>query len=180
MWHLASLGRVLDECEFPGFSGTFKMLRLPVIRFASLRSRCSAIPRLQSARFVPLVATVCTATSLELVTRCLLPGSCRGNGRASQVPGEPQYSSAHVLRPRPDGDACPNRIARAAPAKKKTKAPTHIHFRGSIAWLLNSLSTLRSADYSGPTQDSLPTAGKALPGGFAPLGSYERFQIINA
>ena len=35
-------------------------------------------------------------------------------------------------------------------------------FRRSIAWLSDSLSTLRSADYSNNTQDSLPVAGQAL------------------
>ena len=35
-------------------------------------------------------------------------------------------------------------------------------FRRSIAWLSDSLSTLRSADYSNATQDSLPVAGQAL------------------
>ena len=45
------------------------------------------------------------------------------------------------------------------PLKRERKLRREFLFRGSIAWLLNSLSTLRSADYSGPTQDSLPTAG---------------------
>ena len=40
-------------------------------------------------------------------------------------------------------------------------------FRCSIAWLSDSLSTLRSADYSNPTQDSLPAAGQALPDGLS-------------
>ena len=35
-------------------------------------------------------------------------------------------------------------------------------FRRSIALLSDSLSTLRSADYSSTTQDSLPVAGQAL------------------
>ncbi len=35
-------------------------------------------------------------------------------------------------------------------------------FRRSIAWLSDSLSTLRNADYSNTTQDSLPVAGQAL------------------
>ena len=35
-------------------------------------------------------------------------------------------------------------------------------FRRSIALLSDSLSTLRSADYSNTTQDSLPVAGQAL------------------
>ena len=45
------------------------------------------------------------------------------------------------------------------PLKRKRKLRRKFLFRGSIAWLLNSLSTLRSAGYPGPTQDSLPAAG---------------------
>ena len=37
--------------------------------------------------------------------------------------------------------------------------------RSSIAWLTDSLFTLRSADYSNTTQNSLPVAGQALPDG---------------
>ena len=44
---------------------------------------------------------------------------------------------------------------------KKQRLPRQA-FRSSIAWLSDSLSTLRSADYSNPTQDSLPVAGQAL------------------
>lgn len=40
-------------------------------------------------------------------------------------------------------------------------------FRRSIALLSDSLSTLRSADYSNTTQDSLPVAGQALLGGLS-------------
>jgi len=51
-------------------------------------------------------------------------------------------------------------------------------FRGSITRPWYSLSTLRSAGYPDTTQDSLPAAGLALPGGFGyPQGSIERFQI---
>src|SRR5262249_57974207 len=35
-------------------------------------------------------------------------------------------------------------------------------FRRSIAWLSGSLSTLRSAGYPRPTQDSLPAVGQTL------------------
>ena len=50
------------------------------------------------------------------------------------------------------------------------------YFRGSVAWLPDSLSTLRSAGYPDTTQDSLPAAGQALPGGTCThKGSYERF-----
>ena len=49
-------------------------------------------------------------------------------------------------------------------------------FRRSIAWLSDTLSTLRSADYSNTTQDSLPVAGQALLArAFHPQGSAERF-----
>ena len=50
------------------------------------------------------------------------------------------------------------------------------YYRGSVAWLPNSLSTLRGAGYPYPTQDSLPAAGQALPDGtFTRKGSAERF-----
>ncbi len=52
------------------------------------------------------------------------------------------------------------------------------YFRGSVAWLPNSLSTPRSAGCPYTTQDSLPAAGQALPDGLGyPHGPNERFQI---
>jgi len=45
------------------------------------------------------------------------------------------------------------------------------NFRGSITRPVHSRSTLRRADHSTTTQDSLPAAGRALPGGVDyPLG----------
>ena len=50
------------------------------------------------------------------------------------------------------------------------------YFRGSLAWLPNSLSTPRSAGYPITTQDLLPAAGQALPDGTSTRrGSAERF-----
>ena len=40
-------------------------------------------------------------------------------------------------------------------------------FRSSIAWLSDSLSTLRRTGYPATTQDSLPAAGQALPDGLS-------------
>jgi hypothetical protein len=40
-------------------------------------------------------------------------------------------------------------------------------FRSSIAWLSDSLFTLRRASYPNPTQNSLPVAGQALPDGLS-------------
>ena len=44
---------------------------------------------------------------------------------------------------------------------EKQRLPRQV-FRSSIAWLSEWLSTLRSAGYPNPTQDSLPVAGQAL------------------
>ena len=81
-----------------------------------------------------------------------------------------------ALGPRPGRRAKPSRHAGAAPAHSTTKAPTRSNFRGSITRLLRSLSTLRPRGRPRPTQDSLPAAGYALPGGIGyPQGGYERF-----
>ena len=48
------------------------------------------------------------------------------------------------------------------PWPSKGKGSHDWGFRRSIAWLSDSLSTLRSAGYPDPTQDSLPVAGQAL------------------
>ena len=50
------------------------------------------------------------------------------------------------------------------PLKRERKLQREFLFRGSIEWLLESLSTLRSAGYPHTTQYSLPAAGQALPG----------------
>ena len=94
----AFLHRVLRG-EFPCFHGTIKALRLPAARPAALRYLRLAVPRLHS--LFSLLGGRVRRQGLELVTRYLRPGCCRGNDRISQVPGEPQFPFAHVLRPRP-------------------------------------------------------------------------------
>ena len=104
----------------------------------------------------------------------------RGSRRASQVPGEPPLCLRHVLRPRRDRRHQAMRCVGAAPVRLKTKARRGWCSRGSIARLGHSLSTLRRARYRDATQDSLPAAGQALPGGLAyPQGSSERFPRSN-
>jgi hypothetical protein len=76
-----------------------------------------------------------------------------------------------VLRPRQDRRARPCDAVGTAPALPTTKAPTTTIFRGSIARLRHSLSTLRRTGYPAATQDSLPAAGRStgrdwLPAGF--------------
>jgi hypothetical protein len=64
--------------------------------------------------------------------------------------------------------------------KRKRKLQREILFRGSIAWLLDSLCTLRSAGCPHTTQHSLPAAGQALPGEIISLGSNETFHVMNS
>ena len=102
---------------------------------------------------------------LELVTRYLRPGFRRGSERISQVPGESQ-SSVCTCSSTPAGLLTPDHYGAATrPLVRVKQRLPQLDFRRSIAWLSNSLSTLRSADYSNPTQDSLPAAGQALPDG---------------
>ena len=73
----------------------------------------------------------------------------------------------------PVGQQAAHQVAAVArlPLKRKRKLQREILSRGSIAWLLESLSTLRRAGYPNTTQDSLPAAGQALPGEVVSLGS---------
>ena len=53
-------------------------------------------------------------------------------------------------------------VQQRGPWSSKGKGSHDWVFRRSIAWLSDSLSTLRSAGYPTTTQDSLPAAGQAL------------------
>ena len=65
--------------------------------------------------------------------------------------------------PTPAGLLAPDHtVQQRGPWSSKGKGSHDWVFRRSIAWLPDSLSTLRSADYSNTTQDSLPVAGQAL------------------
>ncbi len=99
---------------------------------------------------------------LELLSRYLQPGVRRGNDRISQVPGEPQVSVRHVQSTLA-GLLAPDHYGTAARplVSEQQRLPRKV-FRRSIAWLSDSLSTLRSAGYPRPTQDSLPAVGQTL------------------
>jgi len=86
--------------SFPRFRGTIKALRLPAGPPAALRCLRLAVPR-EHARFAP-AADACGrrrawGCSPGIPVRVFF----RGDGRISQVPGEPQFPFAHALRPRP-------------------------------------------------------------------------------
>ena len=67
------------------------------------------------------------------------------------------------------GTAAPDHCGAAAwPMTSEKQRLPRLVFRSSIAWLSDSLSTLRSAGCPRPTQDSLPAAGQALPDGLSP------------
>ncbi len=81
----------------------------------------------------------------------------------SQVPGEPQLSVCHVPN-RLRQDCLRQTIAtqQRGPWYAKSKGSHDWVFRSSIAWLSDSLFTLRGVSYLSTTQNSLPVAGQAL------------------
>jgi hypothetical protein len=107
---------------FPRFNGTTKALRLPAAHPAALRFLRLAVPR-EHASFAPDVAA-CGIVGPGVGYPVSPPGFFRGDDRISQVPGEPPFPFAHVLRPRPVSVPDPLRDACVAPAMLTTKAPT--------------------------------------------------------
>ena len=114
-----SLHRVPRD-QFPGFIGTMRVLRLPAVHPASLRCRRSAVPRFHSLGSLPSGRV--RRRGLELVTRYLLPGCCRGGDRSSQVPGEPQLSVCTCSNPTPAGLLAPDhKVQQRGPWSSKGK-----------------------------------------------------------
>ena len=69
----------------------------------------------------------------------------RGNDRISQVPGEPPYPFAHVLRPRPVETFQTAYGTLAWPPMPERRRHRRLYtFRGSIAWLSGSLPTFHA------------------------------------
>ena len=169
------LHRVLRD-QFPGFISTMRVLRLPAAHPAALRFLRLAVPRLHS--LFSLLDGQVRRQGLELVTRYLRPGCCRGDDRISQVPGEPRLSVCTCSNPTPAGLLAPDHYGAAAwpLVCRKAKAPT------------KGLSTLNSmafglAVYASP--GSLPPPDARLASGcwsgstgraFHPQDSDERFQ----
>ena len=126
---------------FPRFTGTIKALRLPGVLPSALRFLRLEVPR-EHACFAP-AAVACTR---RRAWGCSLGTPIReffhGNDRISQVPGEPQFPSAHGLRPRP-ADASLTVCGTLAwpPMSERRRRRQLCPFRGSIAWLSGSLST---------------------------------------
>ena len=97
-----------------------------------------------------------------------------GRDFSEETTGPPKFLGnlncpfAHVpIRRRQD---CLHQTVHSAAAwplvEQKQRLPRKV-FRSSIAWLSDSLSTLRRTGYPATTQDSLPAAGQALPDGLS-------------
>jgi hypothetical protein len=100
------------------------------------------------------------------------PVSPAGNSprRRQDLPGSWGISIVRLLvfLPTPAGLHAPDHHgATAWPLNAQVQRLPRWVFRRSIARLSDWLSTLRRADYSGPTQDSLPIAGQALSDGLS-------------
>jgi hypothetical protein len=73
-----------------------------------------------------------------------------------------------MFLPTPAGLRAPDHYSAAAwPLVCEQQRLPRWVFRRSIAWLSDSLSTLRRVGYPTTTQDSLPAAGQALPDGLS-------------
>jgi hypothetical protein len=83
-----------------------------------------------------------------------------------KVPGGPRLSVCACATPTPAGPRAPDRYSAAAwPwVIERPRLPRGV-FRRSIAWLPDSLFTLRRIGYPVSTQNSLPAVGQTLLGG---------------
>lgn len=103
-------------------------------------------------------------------------------GPSVEADGSPRFlGTPRVLLPRSPTPAGPRGSGHSDPSARppqcKQRRLPAILYRGSITRLRDSLSTLRGMGRPTATQDSLPAAGQALPGGIRlnPQGSDERF-----
>ena len=154
-----------SRAEFSCFHGTIRTLRLPAIPPAALR--------------FPSFGGTTVARSLCSL-RCGVRH--RGPGDAASRAGYPLPASpvemtgpltflgnltcALALLFDPGRTHASGRYnASARPPLRPRRRLPHGYFRGSITRLRHSLSTLRRMGYPTSTQDLLPAAGQALPGG---------------
>jgi hypothetical protein len=106
---------------------------------------------------------------LELVTRYLRPGLRRGNDRTSQVPGEPRLSVCPCSTPTPAGPRTPDHYSAATwPLVIERQRLLRRVFRRSIAWLSDSLSTLRGLGCPTPRKTRFRPLVRRYRTGFPP------------
>ena len=149
----------------------------PCCHPAALRSLRLAVPRVALVSFAPRRTSAPPRPGVRYPVAPVRKFAEERTG-FSQVPGEPPLSVCNVPAT-PAGLLAPDHtVQQRGPWSSKGKGSHERSFDALVALLSDSLSTLRSADYSNPTQDSLPVAGQALLDGlFTRTVSDERFQI---
>ena len=145
---------------------SYGLLRIPDAHPASLLSlarRYRPVPSCSLPRVVGTPPADLGSFYVVSLTTCDVGGSIW----ASQVPGEPPC--LHALFYDPGGKGEPSHSARPMlpSARSKASAPQLVSFEAQSHGLQDSLSTLRSPGHPGSTQDSVPAAGWAWPGGWS-------------
>jgi hypothetical protein len=167
----------LGGVPFPGFINTIRTLRLPAAHLAALRFLRLAIPYGTSCGSLPPVQDVKTGEPGGI--RMRHPHDRALRWRRPDLPSS--WGTPIVGLPRSQTPAGrwlldPCKSTAWPPLLKRQRLPQG-NFRSSIAWLSDSLSTLRWKSHPFTAQDSLPGAGQALLDGLDyPQGSDERFQ----
>ena len=149
--------------------------RLPVaLRFLRL-----TVPRMHS--LISLPGGRVHRQGLELVIRYLRPEIRRGANRALPSSWGTSIIRLPCSKPTPAGLLAPDhKVQQRGPWYAKSKGSHNWVFRRSIAWLSDSLCTLRDANYFNTTQHSLPVAGQALLNGvYTRKVSMKGFKVVN-
>jgi hypothetical protein len=102
-----------------------------------------------------------------------------GDGRSSQVPGEPQFPFAHVLRPRPAVASVTLRTTAWPPLIGRRRLRQQGRFRGSIAWLSGSPPTCHDVGCPSPRKASSHVLVRLSWTGCHPQGSTKGFQLTS-
>ena len=169
---LASLHRVAVDGRSPCFTGrprlpfgTIKALRLPAIPPAAL-----GFP---SPGGTTGASEFCSPATTDAPSRGRgvacgghpMPPIIRGNGRTSQVPAETLAAAPMLLRPRKNRMPLALTLHPTRPRLRERPWLLQLDFRGSIAWLDDSLSTLRRDGRPTRRKTRFRLRGCALPGG---------------
>ena len=163
---------------FPCFKGTME-------RCDSLGpSPRASLPSLgDTLRGAPVVSLPSVQSARPRARGSLQPVPSAGSYTQGDAPGPPKFpGNPRVPMPCSSTPAGPHasgqyEAAARPPLCPQRRLPRQSTFRGSMARLGHSLSTLRGVDCSTTTQDSLPAVGQTLRGGIGyPQDSTERFR----
>lgn len=151
---------------------SYCVLRLPAARRAALRCLRLALPRLRRSVRVPAVTPLLpvrvagpAGQGFSISRRLPRPARCVETTGPPRFLGDPSARVRRSLTPA-GPDAAGHTPRPMLPSVfVTTSAPTRLVFGAGSRRPRRSLSTLRSDGYPTATQDSLPAAGPALPGG---------------